>query len=139
MPTTPRPIYASEMTYFKKYFSYVTHIQTTKGRTIRKVILSISEHPNHFIRMKWEGLYVALSRVRFRDDVRLLLKRGDRSTMDYIVHLNKNALIKNFFNGYLPCLHPVQRLGGNIDQLLPLIWDRDLAARDAGFVQNSND
>ena len=93
VPVTPRPTYASEITYFKKHFSYVTHIQTTKGRNIRKVILSISEHPNHFIRMKWEGLYVALSQVRFRNDVRLLLKCGDRSTMDYIIHLNKNAFI----------------------------------------------
>ena len=34
-----------------------------QGRTIKKVILSISEHPNQLVRMTWEGLYVALSRV----------------------------------------------------------------------------
>ena len=53
-------------------------ISGEQGRTIRKVILAISEHPNNFIRMKWEGLYVALSRVKFSDDIRLLLRLGDR-------------------------------------------------------------
>ena len=63
-----------------------------KGRTIQKVILSISEHPFQFTRVRWEGLYVALSRVRKKDDIRLLLRFNDRSTMDYIINLEKIIL-----------------------------------------------
>ena len=45
-------------------------------------ILSLSEHPNSFTRISWEDLYVALTRVKFKGDSHLLLKGGDRSTMD---------------------------------------------------------
>ena len=71
-----------------------------QGRTIKKVILSVSEHPNQLVKMTWEGLYVALSRVRFSDDIRLLVRRGDRTTMNYITQLKKNQSIKSFFKGY---------------------------------------
>ena len=43
---------------------------------------------------------MALSRVKFKDDIRLLLKCGDRSTMDYIENLSKNAHVQSFFDGY---------------------------------------
>ena len=43
---------------------------------------------------------MALSRVKFRGDIRLLLKGGDRSTMDYIEKLAKNARVQSFFDGY---------------------------------------
>ena len=43
---------------------------------------------------------MALSRVKFRGDIRLLLKGGDRSTMDYIENLAKNARVQSFFDGY---------------------------------------
>ena len=43
---------------------------------------------------------MALSKVKFRDDICLLLKGGDRSTMDYIEILTKNAHVQSFFGGY---------------------------------------
>ena len=43
---------------------------------------------------------MALSRVKFRGAIRLLLKGGDRSTMDYIDNLAKNARVQSFFDGY---------------------------------------
>ena len=43
---------------------------------------------------------MALSRVKFKGDIRLLLKGGDRSTMDYIENLAKNARVQTFFDGY---------------------------------------
>ena len=45
---------------------------------------------------------MALSRVRVKDDVRLLLRNGDRSTMNYIKDLKKNDMVKSFFKGYIP-------------------------------------
>jgi hypothetical protein len=67
--------------------------------------LSLSEHPHHFNRISWEGLYVALSRVKLRDDVRLLLRNGDLSTMKYISDLKKNPLVKAFLRVMSP-KHP---------------------------------
>ena len=106
-------------------------ISGEQGRTIRKVILAISEHPNNFIRMKWEGLYVALSRVKFSDDIRLLLRLGDRSTMTYISKLKKNAHIKSFFKGYTSL--PGTNKEDDTAQPQMMIWDRDLSCKDAGY------
>ena len=47
-----------------------------QGRTIAKIILSLLEHRNSFTQISWEGLYVALSRVKLRGDICLLLKGG---------------------------------------------------------------
>ena len=118
----------------------VNHL-SPKGRTIRKVILSISEHPHQFVRMSWEGLYVALSRVKFKDDIRLLLRNGDRSTMEYIKELRKNDYIKSFFKGYGRATNADHLLGHaeegsdqmNTSQTI-LSWDPDLASRYAGFM-----
>jgi hypothetical protein len=82
------------------------------------------------IRIKWEGLYVALSRVKFKDDVRLLLRNGDRSTMAYIQDLQKNTMVKCFFNGYVS--HDTSEQYANSQGLLK--WDCTKAAREAGFI-----
>ena len=98
---------------------------------------SISEHPFRLIRMTWEGLYVALSRVKFRNDIRLLLRNGDRSTFEYIFGLKRNKEIQSFFDGYKP--HP---LGDHLDTnhacSMQMKWDGRQAAINAGYlIQNS--
>ena len=50
--------------------------------------------------MTWEGLYVALSRVKYSDHIRLAIKRNDRSTLRYISNLEKNKYTDWFFRGY---------------------------------------
>ena len=85
---------------FALFLFHLLTIFFHKGRTIQKVILSISEHPFQFTKLIWEGLYVALSRVRHEDDIRLLLRFDDLSTMNYISNLEKNHFIKCFFDGY---------------------------------------
>ena len=92
-----------------------------------KVILSLSEHPDHRIRMTWEHLYVALSRVRQKNDIRLLLRLGDRSTMKYITNLHKNKKIDSFFKGYL------------YDNQGAVSWEPLLAASAAGFALGISD
>ncbi|KAL7526878.1 hypothetical protein ACHAXR_001689 [Thalassiosira sp. AJA248-18] len=104
-------------------------IHKAQGRTIRRVVLSISEHPERFNRIKWEGLYVALSRVKLRDHIRLLLRGGDRSTMDYISQLKKNNYTHCFFQGY-------KAENGNSGQYQPMYWDPLQASDAAGFLQN---
>ena len=109
-----------------------------KGRTIQKVILSISEHPFQFTRLKWEGLYVALSRVWKKDDIRLLLRFNDRSTMDYIINLEKNKFIKCFFDGYKTDQTILRRVDSSINcdeyQCQPMKWSGKKASTSAGFI-----
>ena len=62
---------------------------------------------------------MALSRVKFRGDIYLLLKGGDRSTMDYIENLAKNARIQTFFDGYEGCM--------------PMTWNEQRAAESVGI------
>ena len=97
-----------------------------QGRTIARVVLSLSEHPDRRIRMTWEHLYVALSRIRKKDDIRLLLKLGNRSTMNYISKLNKNKAIDEFFKGY------------SFHNQVVALWDPILVATAAGFLNSNN-
>ena len=83
------------------------------------IILSLSEHPNSFTRISWEGLYVVLSRVSFKGDIHLLLKGGDRSTMDYIENLAENACVQTFLDGY--------------EGDMPMTWNEQRAAESAGI------
>ena len=72
--------------------------------------------------MTWEHLYVALSRIRKKDDMRLLLRLGDRSTMRYISNLHKNKAIDSFFKGY------------SCNSTEAVSWNPDMAAKAAGFA-----
>ena len=101
--------------------------------------MSLSEHPHHFNRISWEGLYVALSRVKLRDDVRLLLRNGDLSTMKYISDLKKKPLVKAFFKGYVPKTPQDQegegsnRQGSTENVQVQMKWDASLASKAASF------
>jgi len=95
--------------------------------------------------MTWESLYVALSRVRRKDHIRLLLKHGDRSTMNYIGDMKKHPLVKSFFKGYVP--DDSNTNGENVSQIVEnpleqnlhaqsatlMKWDRHKACEAAGF------
>ena len=94
-----------------------------QGRTIRRLIIFISQHPVGLLRMTWEGLYVALSRVKYSDHIRLAIKRNDRSTMEYISNLEKNKYTRLFFLGYGPELEG--------DHGMERGWDRTRARKAA--------
>ena len=62
---------------------------------------------------------MALSRVKFRGDICLLLKDGDRSTMDYIENIAKNTRVQTFFDGY--------------EGDMPMTWNKQRAAESTGI------
>ena len=62
---------------------------------------------------------MALFRVKFKGDIRLLLKGGDRSTIDYTENLAKNARVQTFFDGY--------------EGDMPMTWNEQRAAESAGI------
>ncbi|KAL7552147.1 hypothetical protein ACHAWF_015363 [Thalassiosira exigua] len=126
--------------YFPIEPGFSVTIHKAQGRTIPKVVLSISEHPFHFTRLTWEGLYVALSRVRHKDDIRLLLRFDDRSTMEYIANLKKNKFVKSYFDGYRAERITLEGLRGINDDngIMPERWSGKMASISAGFLDKNN-
>ena len=94
-----------------------------QGRTISKVILCLSEHPTPFLKLKWESLYVALSRIRTREDLRLLLRKKDRETMNYVSQLKKDDRVHHFFQGY-----------ADNENDIPVKWNARRALRAAQLI-----
>jgi len=101
-------------------------IYKAQGRTIRRLIIFVSPHPVQLLRMSWEGLYVALSRVKYRDHIRLAVDRstleGEKKAMEYMAKLQKNKYTDSFFCGF------EQSVDGRAR-----IWKRNLALKAAGF------
>ena len=103
---------------------FAVTLHKAQGRTIRKVVLCVSEHPMRLLRLTWEGLYVGLSRIRSRHDIRLLIRKGDRETLSYISDLEKDKLIRYFFEGY-----------SDTNNSNGAKWNSDLAAQAAGYIK----
>ena len=82
---------------------------------------------------------MALSRVRMRDHIRLLLRNRDRSTMDYISDLKKKHYTKCYFEGYVPYLGDLaisadrSTTSATEGQHL-MTWNSRLAATKAEFI-----
>ena len=120
------PLYCVSTVPLRDYFciepGFCITVHKAQGRTIRRLILSISDHPHHKLRHKWEGLYVGTSRVEYNEHMRLLLKRGDWGTTTLLRELERCKHTKCFFKGY------VQQPNQN-----GMMWDRRLARAAAGL------
>ena len=79
--------------------------------------------------MSWEGLYVALSRVKYRDHIRLAINRDrDDLDMEYMADLKKNKYTDCFFRGFEQSVDSEAR-----------IWNRNLAWKAARFDKSHLD
>ncbi|EJK76477.1 hypothetical protein THAOC_01757 [Thalassiosira oceanica] len=78
--------------HFTLELGFAMTVHKAQGRTIRRLILSLSCHPRGTLRLTWEALYVAMSRyAEGTTSLRILLKQGkDRKDLDYISDLKKD-------------------------------------------------
>ena len=97
-------------------------IAKAQGRTLSRLILSLSEHPQAFLRFTWEQVYAALSRIRAHEFLALLLYMGNRQTLTYLSHLKKDPYTASYFAGFV---------AGTTSESY---WNREQAARAAGFT-----
>jgi hypothetical protein len=101
---SPFPLYGVSKVPLKDRFciepGFCITLHKAQGRTIRRLVLSISDHPHPKLRHEWEGLYVGLSRVEYNKHVRLLLKRGDWGTAKLLLGLERCKYTECFFEGY---------------------------------------
>ena len=100
--------------------AFAATVYKAEGRTILNVILALSRRSAAMCNMSYEALYVALSRVKTKDGIRLLLT-GDSpwETLDYISALRPNKKVQAFFQGYVPANDDIQDGA--------MVWNADLA------------
>ena len=114
--------------------AFAVTIYKAQGRTIRRLIIFVAQHPVPLLRMSWEGLYVALSRVKYRDHIRLAVDRstleGEKKAMEYMVKLQKNKYTDWYFRGFKP-------IGADESQVM--VWNRKAAWKAAGFDKLAKD
>ncbi len=108
--------------------AFAITINKAQGQTLKKVILAISNHP--VCRMSYAHLYVALSRIRDRSDLRLLLL-GDNDearwdSVSYVDGLKPDPFVRAFLHAYK---------GGTPDKDGKRTWDSKLAVES--FVSNA--
>ena len=111
--------------WFPIELGFCITVPKAQGRTIHKLIVSLSEHPCPFLRFSWEQVYTVISRITMCDDMRLLLQMGNRNTLQYISDLEKDPNTAHYFAGF-----PRE----SSDEVVH--WDATLAARAAGFLED---
>ena len=109
--------------HFPIELGFCITVPKAQGRTINKVIASLSEHPCPFIRFRYEQVYIILLRIKEHQDLELLLKMNNRNTLKYISTLEKDPFPTYYFAGF-------QQI--SYDRLEK--WDSTLAAKAAGFI-----
>ena len=91
---------------FPLEMAFAITIHKAQGRTMKKVVLALSDRLDGNFQMTYASLYVALSRVAKSNDIRLLLNGDwngnviDRNSMKYITGLEALPSIMEFFAGY---------------------------------------
>jgi hypothetical protein len=90
------------MNYFPVEPGFAITINKAQGRTIPKVILAISDRKGEGCRLTFCALYVGFSRVKHRDDIRLLLFGDDgyRSSLIYLTKLTADPCNPAFIEGF---------------------------------------
>ena len=84
--------------------AFAMTVDKAQGRTMSKVILALSSQSFAPCQMDCASIYVALSRVKHRNDIRLLLSGKNvaeqRDSLRYISALRRNPSIAAFFAGF---------------------------------------
>ena len=87
-------------------------IHKAQGQTIDRLILCLSERKEHRVQMDWSSLYVALSRVKCRNSLRILTKNLYRfstrdpscpectSTLQYMKSFKAKVEVGIYFRGF---------------------------------------
>ena len=98
-------------------------VEKSQGRTLKRVILALSSRSSKSCQMDYSSLYVSLSRVRRREDMRLLLTGNTFSDQQmsllYCESLKRNNAITAFFDGFQSTKEGQNRLD--------ISWKRDAA------------
>ena len=77
-------------------------VHKAQGRTIHRVVIDLTHHPLHINRMTYASIFVALSRVKSKNHIRLL-RHNDLSlqrSYEYIESLKPDENVLRFYEGF---------------------------------------
>jgi hypothetical protein len=96
--------------FFPVESGFAITVNKAQGRTIPKVILAISERQGDGCGLNYNSVYVSFSRVKYRNDMRLLLfgDDGSRTSLTYLTKLKADPCNQAFVDGF-------DRNGGKFD------------------------
>jgi hypothetical protein len=77
--------------------AFVSTVHKSQGSTLKKIIISLLNRPFPPRRNDWHAIYVALTRVRSGDDLRVL---ADAADLNFLDHLRPPADLLQFIAGY---------------------------------------
>jgi len=92
---------------FNYEFAFAMTIHKAQGRTLQQVILALSCHPNKILHMTFASIYIAFSRVKDPNDIRLLfsfLQPGgypNYNELQYIMQLKPNKYTQAYYAGFV--------------------------------------
>ena len=98
---------------FELAFAMTVH--KAQGRTIRRVVIDLTEQPMHSCRMEYAAIFVAMSRVEDHRHIRLLERTS----------VGPRDSLYTYLDGISPDKHIAPFLSGYSTNGLP--WDPDLA------------
>ena len=113
---TPSRVYIRDM--FPLQLGAAMTVDKAQGRTIEKVVACLSCRGNAIVDMDINSIFVALSRVKKRSDLRLLIhqNKNKRTELQYIKELTQSREYFDYLKGF--------RLGNTESD--PMIWDRNI-------------
>ena len=86
--------------YFPLEAAFALTVHKVQGKTMNYEMLAISSRPNRQLQMSYESIYVALSRVRSSEHLRLILHGNEKASLDYCTKLKPNVHTVRFLKGY---------------------------------------
>ena len=99
-------LYDASKVFLSSIFPYdlgfAITVHKAQGRTLPKVILCLTYRPNHINQMTLNSIYVALSRVKFRSDIRILSHDSILipEHFSYMTSMPLNTYIPSFLHGF---------------------------------------
>ena len=82
--------------------AFAMTVHKAQGRTLSKVILCLFQRPSHINQFSINAIYVALSRVKFRSDIRILSHTHHLNPLhySYLTTISRNTTIPSFLHGF---------------------------------------
>ena len=122
---THNPISPFAFAYVRNPFpfdlAFSMTIHKAQGRTLRRVVIDLTHHPNHYCRLNYAAVFVALSRVKCREHIRLLrhpLSPGQlfnwAETYKYLTSLRPDRDVAAFYHGYSNCCNNARHWDPNL-------------------------
>jgi hypothetical protein len=95
-------------TLFSRYqcieLAFAMTVHKAQGRTIPRVVLALSEHNVAICRMTYPSIFVAMTRVKHRDHLRVLYHHNGTQPgtfgLKYITALKPNMNVRDYYAGF---------------------------------------